>query len=349
MSHICATSIQLPKHYYSQREITDAFLAYWGKEERALNRIHKSVQVSGRYLAMPMEDYITLSSFKERNDVWKQIAFELGEKAVLNALQVNDTSPNQISLLAFTTVTGLAVPSIDAKLMNRIPFKSNLKRLPLFGLGCVAGAAGIARVHDYLKGHPDERAMLLSVELCSLTVQKDDLSIENIVSSGLFGDGAACVLMSGTHVEAKSKGPQIIDTYSELFPDTEYVMGWDFRGSGFKIVLSADVPKMAREKLPQMLNRFLQKNGLTLKDIDRWICHPGGPKVINAIEESLNLPEGELDITRDSLRNIGNLSSASVLAILDSSLKLPPPLANGYGLILAMGPGFCAEAILIQY
>ena len=349
MSHIVAASMQYPEHYFSQADIADAYVAYTGKEERAIRRMFKSVQVAGKHLSMPMSDYITKDRFEERNQVWQTVALDLAEKCCLNVLRKAAVAPEKIGQLIFTTVTGLSVPSIDAKIMNRIPFSPSMKRMPLFGLGCVAGAAGLSRAHDYLIGHPDECCILLSVELCSLTMQKDDLSLESIISSGLFGDGAAAVLLAGNKAKQSQRYPRIVDTCSAFFPDSEYVMGWDFRDSGFKIVLSSDVPKLAREKLPDVIKSLISKHGLSIADIDHWVCHPGGPKVIDAIEETLDLPTGELDITRNSLNTIGNLSSASVLSILKDTIDNKEPAKGSNVIIMAMGPGFCAEALLVKW
>lgn len=349
MSHIVATSMAYPEHYFSQADITNAYVAYTGKEERAIRRMFKSVQVAGKHLSMPMQDYVTKDRFEQRNQVWQTVALDLGKKACLDVLKQAGIPPSKIGQLIFTTVTGLSVPSIDAKLMNQIPFDRGMKRVPLFGLGCVAGAAGLSRAHDYLTGHPTEYCILLAVELCSLTMQKDDLSLESIISSGLFGDGAAAVLLAGDEVEASKDHPQIVDACSAFFPDTEYVMGWDFRDTGFKIVLSSDVPVLAREKLPDVITSLLSKHHLEIPDIHHWVCHPGGPKVIDAIEETLDLTPGELDITRKSLNTIGNLSSASVLSILNDTIRDKKPKRGSNVVILAMGPGFCAEALFVKW
>jgi alkylresorcinol/alkylpyrone synthase len=245
-------------------------------------------------------------------------------------------------------VTGIAVPSLDARLMNVLPFPSDLKRVPLFGLGCLAGAAGMSRVADYLKGHPTEAAILLSVELCSLTLQKDDLSVANIVSSGLFGDGAAAVLMVGErHPRVADGMPRVVDSRSVFFPNTERVMGWDVVDSGFKIVLSPEVPAFAKALRPHV-DGFLRDHCLSIADVSTWVAHPGGPKVIDEMEKGLSLKKGTLDLSRRSLARIGNVSSSSVLFILQETLLERKP-AGSYGVMLAMGPAFCAELLLLQW
>jgi alkylresorcinol/alkylpyrone synthase len=290
-----------------------------------------------------------LSGFKASNDAWIEAALNLGETTVRRLLEQTGLAADEISHLTFTTVTGIAVPSIDARLMNRIPFSVNLKRAPLFGLGCLGGVAGVARVADYLRGHPAEAAILLAVELCSLTLQPQDLSIANIISSGLFGDGAAAVLMVGAdHPLACAGQPRVIDSRSYFFANTERVMGWDVTDTGFKVVLSADVPDIARTQLRPAIEAFLADHGLGMGDIAHWIAHPGGPKVIQSMEEGLDLNGDTFRLSRESLARVGNVSSASVLFILAETLATRRPPGT-YGLMLAMGPAFCAELVLLRW
>jgi alkylresorcinol/alkylpyrone synthase len=258
-------------------------------------------------------------------------------------------------------VTGLATPSLDARLVNLLGLPPRVKRLPVFGLGCVAGAAGIARAADYVKAWPDQVAVLLSVELCSLTLQREDLSIPNLIASGLFGDGAAAVVVVGAERAAAladagragggvvSVGPEIVATRSVFYPDTERVMGWDISEQGFRIVLSAEVPDMARDHLAGDVDRFLADHGLARADVASWVCHPGGPKVLAAIEEALALPADALALTWESLREVGNLSSTSVLLVLKETVERHRPPPGSFGLLLAMGPGFCSELVLLRW
>ncbi len=361
MPFIAATSTAFPPHYYDQEALIEALRERWATRHFNLGRleaIHRNVLVGGRHLALPIPRYDELGGFGGHNDAWIEVALDLATEATGKLLETAGIPPSEVSQLTFTTVTGLAVPSIDARLMNRIPFPAHLKRLPIFGLGCLAGAAGVARVADYLAGHPEEAAILLSVELCSLTLQRDDLSIANIVSSGLFGDGAAAVLMLGDRHPAAERlagtaaaptRPRVVDSRSVFFPDTERVMGWDFTDAGMKIVLSADVPAVAEERLRPGVEELLAAHGLEIGDVGVWIGHPGGPKVVDAMERGLDLAPGTLDASRESLRRVGNLSSASVLMVLDETLAAEPPAPGTWGLLLAMGPAFCAEAVLLRW
>ena len=353
MVRILATETDFPDHYYRQEEIFSSLSEVWSPKGVNLHRVeqfHKNVKVDGRHLALPIESYYNLEKFGDRNDAWVRVALDLGEKVLTNLLDKAGLLPMDIACLAFTTVTGIAVPSIEARLMNRIPFSRQLKRIPLFGLGCLGGAAGVARVADYLQGHPEEAAILLSIELCSLTIQRSDLSVANIISSGLFGDGASAVLMVGErHPLAQKASPGVLDTQSCFFPDSEDVMGWKVNESGFKILLSANIADIAERQLRPLLCGLLEKYGLGLRDIDYWITHPGGPKVLEAITRGLDLEEDALSISWESLAKVGNISSTSVLIVLDETLKRFDPDPGSYGVMMAMGPAFAAEFVLLQW
>ncbi len=353
MPFIAAVTHAFPDHYYSREVMLAALREHWSKGHSNLDRlerIHHSAGVNGRHLALPIEDYEALEGFEAKNNAWIRCALDLGETVLCRLFEKANIKPADVSQIIFTTVTGIGVPSIDARLMNRIPFSPNLKRVPLFGLGCVAGAAGIARLADYLRGHPNAAGVLLSIELCSLTIQPDDFSIANIISSGLFGDGCAAVLMvGGDHPQAVSGLPRVIDSRSIFFPNTEQVMGWDVGDRGLKIVLSAEVAELAEVHLRPAVDAFLGEHGLVIGDIKHWIAHPGGPKVIQALETGLGLGEHALDLSRESLAEVGNISSTSVLLILEETLSRYQPEPGSYGLLMAMGPAFCAELVLLQW
>lgn len=340
----------LPDHYADQEALIAGFRTMWAKQffnvER-LEELHRAVGVSGRHLALPVSEYEKLTTFEQRNAAWTREAVNLGEKAVRAALESAQLEPKDIDQIFFVTVTGLATPSIDARLVNRLGFRTDIKRTPIFGLGCVAGAAGLARASDALRGFPKGRSILLSVELCSLTLQRDDLSIANLIASGLFGDGAAAVVLEGEQHE--TKGPRVVATRSVFYPGTEQIMGWDFVNSGFKVVLSAKVPSLVREHLGQNVDEFLASEGLGRKDIAHWVAHTGGPKVLDAFAAALELPAHALERSRRSLQQVGNLSSASVLHVLGDLFEEDAAKPGERGLVLAMGPGFCGELVLLQW
>jgi alkylresorcinol/alkylpyrone synthase len=347
---IASVGSAFPPHFYDQDELLDALKRTWGRRHHnleRLERLHRNVLVGGRHLALPMEEYDRLGGFGDANDAWIRVAQEVGEAAVRDALGRAGLVPADVAALYVVTVTGVATPSLDARLVNRLGLAPAVKRNPIFGLGCVAGAAGIARAADYVKAFPDEVAVLLSVELCSLTLQREDLSVPNLIASGLFGDGAAAVVVAGAG--RGLPGPRVVATRSVFYPDSERVMGWDIGDRGFRIVLSADVPEVARRFLPGDVDRFLAEQGLDRSAIGSWVCHPGGPKVLEAMQEGLDLPDGALDLTWKSLREVGNLSSTSVLLVLQDTLDHHRPAPGTLGLLLAMGPGFCSELVLLEW
>ncbi len=353
MPSIVAAAHKFPPHYYAQKELFEALRELWSGGDRPLElleRLHRRMAIEGRHLALPIEAYPRLSGFAEANRAWIEVATRLGEETIRLLLERTGLEAREVSELVFTTVTGIAVPSIDARLMNRLPFSPSLKRVPLFGLGCLGGVAGVARVADYLRGHPHEAAILLSVELCSLTLQAADLSIANLVSSGLFGDGAAAVLMVGdAHPKARHPSARVVDSRSVFIPDSERVMGWDVTDSGLKIVLGPEVAEIARGVVGKAVESFLEEHGLSSGDVGHWIAHPGGPKVASAIEEGLGLDGDALGPSRRSLARVGNVSSASALFILEETLANETPEPGTHGLMLAMGPAFSAEFVLLRW
>ncbi len=357
MTTILSVQGVLPEHRYAQGEITKAFadvIASHRVNTRLLNRFHANAGVRTRHLALPLDQYSQLDSFSEANDAFITVGVELGAEAVISALKAADLTPQDVDLIISTTITGLAVPSLDARISPLLGFRPDIKRVPLVGLGCVAGAAGVARLHDYLLGHPGEVAVLLSVELCSLTIQRQDASVANLVASGLFGDGAAAVVAVGQQHPAAQLAtgpapqPQVIARRSRLYANTERAMGWDVGSTGLRIVLGAEVPQLVHDFIAEDVDGFLSDQGLDRADIEWWVCHPGGPKVLEALEEALQLQRIDLQLTWDSLSRIGNLSSSSVLHVFSDTLSERRPRPGSYGLMMAMGPGFCLELVLLR-
>ncbi|MDN3295184.1 3-oxoacyl-[acyl-carrier-protein] synthase III C-terminal domain-containing protein [Streptomyces ficellus] len=355
MTRIAAVHGVLAPHRHAQREITDMVARDClpaGADRRVLDRLHHSAAVRSRHTALPLDRYGGLDDFGAVNDVFIATAVDLGAEAITGALCAAGLSARDVDLLMFTSVTGIAAPSVDARLAGRLGLRPDVRRLPVFGLGCVAGAAGIARLHDYLLGRPDHVAVLLSVELCSLTFQRADTSAANLIATALFGDGAAAVVACGArrHTAAGATGPTVVASRSHLYPDTERLLGWDITASGFRVVLDPAVPDVVRKNLAADVDGFLSDHGLDRRDVTAWVSHAGGPKVLDAVEEALDLPDDALDVSRRSLAETGNLSSASVLHVLRDTLtagRKPP--SGTPGLLLAMGPGFCTELVLVRW
>jgi alkylresorcinol/alkylpyrone synthase len=340
---LAAVAVEFPPHQVGQAEAMAGLTGFGGPE---FDRFAVSSTVQRRRLALPLNEYGTLSGFTEANNIFIETALELGERAILAALDAAGVGPAEVDVVFSTTVTGLAVPTLEARLATRLGLRPDVKRVPLFGLGCVAGAAGVARMHDYLLAFPEQVGVLLAVELCSLTLQRDDMSVANLVAASLFGDGAAAVVAQGS--ARRPAGPRVLATRSRLYPDTEDVMGWDVGTNGFKIKLSNEVATVAEKYVGDDVRNFLGEFGLRPRDISTWVCHPGGPKVIEAIEHTLDLPPTAMDHTRKSLRDNGNLSSVSVLDVLRANMA-DPPAPGSFGLMVAMGPAFCSELVLLGW
>lgn len=359
MSQILAVRGALPDHKYSQAVLTELFAEVIATEQldrTLLEKFHANAGVSSRHTALPLEGYAGIEDFGQANDHFLEIAPRLGAQSVSDALAAAGLSARDVDVLISTTITGIAVPSLDARVAPLLGLRPDVKRMPIMGLGCLAGAAGIARLHDYLIGHPTEVAVLLSVELCSLTVQRSDTTVPNMLASGLFGDGAAAVVAVGDqHPLAQAarsaedaSTPSVLASRSQMYADTQRAMGWDVGSTGLRIVLGAEVPSLVQDHVAEDVDAFLRDHELSREDISWWVCHPGGPKVLEALQDALGLSRGDVQVTWDSLDRIGNLSSASVLFVLEDTLRHRPPEPGAFGIIMAMGPGFSLELVLMR-
>lgn len=348
MSAILSANTVMPENSYSQNEISEVLNGIWGEHGRAARKFHENSKVESRKLVLKLEEYKSLSDFGSRNDLWIKHALPLALDAVTSALIESSMHAKDIDLIISTSITGIAVPSVEARLMNLLNFRNDTKRMPLFGLGCLGGAASIARAHDYLCAYPTHAVLITATELCSLTFQLDDQSIANMVATGLFADGSAAVVMVGKeHPKFQNAKMHVLDSMSAFYPETERIMGWDINQNGFKIVLSGDVPSLVHDKVPGGVKEFLDRHQYHLSDLGEVIAHPGGPKVLDALTKALNVDKSWLNHSWESLAQNGNMSSVSVLDILARTLKTSID-EEKLGILMAMGPAFCSEMVLTK-
>ncbi len=355
---ILAAATALPPNVIEQQSLAALLKALWGEKydqsrrwRSTFEQIQRSVRIDRRYLALPVSEYPALDSFAKTNAAWAREAPELGAAAARSALAAAGMTARDVDHLFFVTGTGVATPSLDARIVNRLGMRADVRRTPIFGLGCAGGVAGVIRAADVLRGFPGQVAMVVSAELCSLTLQRTDDSVANIIASALFGDGAAAVLLGGARVANRGAGstPRVIATRSVFYPDSERMMGWEVVDSGLKVVLSPAIPDLVREHLGGDVDAMLAEHGLARPAISHWIAHTGGNRVLEAIATALDLSPAALDRSWRLLAATGNLSSASVLFVLRDLLDARAARPGDYGLMLAMGPGFCAELALLRW
>lgn len=369
---IAGVASAFPENYYKQELLTEALKNDWRHRlpnPDILDRLDESMKVDGRFTVEKIEFYENMNTWGQANNCWIKHSLDLGEQALCRALARADLKPEDLSAIFVTSVTGIAAPSIDARLVNRMGLSPNIKRIPIFGLGCVAGAAGISRAADYVHGYKNQAAALLSIELCSLTLQRDDLSMAHLISALLFGDGAAATIVVGSEMHGSRngngngngtgahssngskalKGPEIVATKSIFYPNTERVMGWDISEKGFRIVLSPEVPDTVVKHLGEDVDEFLGENGLKRSDIKSWVMHTGGPKVLEATAVALGITAKDLEASWNCLRKVGNISSTSVLLVLEDVYMHRRPAPGTLSILAAMGPGFCSELVLLRW
>jgi alkylresorcinol/alkylpyrone synthase len=339
----------LPAHAHVQSEVTEVLASQLATSDSAkavLRRIHEATQIEQRHFVMPISDYKSVDSFSKGNELFAQHALALASQATRSALTKAGLEASQVDYLFFTTVTGLGAPAIDVMLATQLGFRSDLKRIPSFGLGCAGGAAGIARVADYLRGHPSEIALVVSVELCSLTIQWQDRSMANFVGTGIFGDGAATVVMVGDEHELANRGITVNDSRSALYPGTEQMIGWRIGTSGMSLMLEAGVPEIIEQNFAHVVDAFLSANGSSRDDIEVWIAHPGGPKILDGFTAALGLESEALSASWEVMKRAGNMSSAAVLHVLAEVFSQPEKTR---GVLFALGPGITIELVLLEW
>jgi alkylresorcinol/alkylpyrone synthase len=347
MSRIAGVTTAVPDHVLEQHEAKERVLKMFGAVAERLLPVFDNAQIDTRHLAREIEWFEAQHDFTETNDLYIEEALDLAEQVVTKLAQKCNLATTDFDAIFFVSTTGLSTPSIDARLFNRITLNPHIKRIPIWGLGCAAGVGGIARAFDYVKAYPAHKALVISVELCSLAFQLSDRSKSNIIASALFADGAAACLVVGDEVEME--GPNILRSLSTIYPDTLDVMGWRITSNGFGIVLSRDIPSIVSTLVANNVCELLDEVKLPLTAIKHFVAHPGGAKVLEAYEKSLNLADGALKNSLDVLREYGNMSSATVFFILERFLEQVPTSSGEYGIISALGPGFSSELVLVQW
>ncbi len=352
MPYLAGVSTATPPNILEQQDAKYLARQLFGSQADHLLPAFDNALIDRRHFATPMEWFSQPHTFTETNDRYIETSLLLAEEAINSLAQQCSIGIEEFDAIFFVSTTGLSTPSIDARLFNRIPLNKHIKRIPIWGLGCAAGVASIARASEYVRAFPTHRALIVSVELCSLAFQLNDHSKSNIIAAALFADGAAACLVVGDEVEQTQNAfshPSILGSLSTIYPDTLNVMGWRISSEGFKIVLSKNIPSIVTTLVRENIEELLAAHGISIQDIKHYAAHPGGAKVMEAYAEALALKNGELQRSLDILREFGNMSSATVFFILEKLLRETESKSGTYGLVSALGPGFSSELVLLRW
>lgn len=345
---IAGMATAVPEHAMSQNEAIERANKVFPQYARRLS-LFSNTGVQTRYTVEPSEWYMEPHTWEERTASFQRHALDLLEKVATQAIAAAGLEPRDIDAIVTNTITGLAIPSLDARLMNRMPFRSDVERLPIFGLGCGGGVAGLARASRMARADAGHHALFLTVDLCSLCMRTADPSLAMFVSSALFSDGAAAVVLRGGEEQELSgmsgRLGRVVTCGEHFWRNTEHIMGWDVRNDGFGVVLSPDLPELMQSNLADAMHGFLEREGLTVEDFDGFLFHPGGAKVLESIQELLSLDRDGLAHSWDVLRDYGNMSSATALFILQSAIRSG---VHGRYLLAAFGPGFSAYFVVLD-
>ncbi|PIC64286.1 type III polyketide synthase [Sporosarcina sp. P13] len=325
------------------------------KDIDRLLKVFLNGEIDTRQVCMPLEWYAHPHDFETKNNLYIEQAVTLGKQAVEKCLTNVSTleravDPAEIDVIVFVSSSGLATPSIDARLINQLPFRHDIKRIPIWGLGCAGGASGMSRAFDYCKAYPKANVLVLALELCSLTFQRDDVTKSNLVGVSLFSDGVACALISGEQSTIKSTRPMptIRATSSRFMPDSEDVMGWDIKNNGLHVVFSKSIPHVIKSWLGPFVHQFVEEQQLTMDRVEHFVAHPGGKKVLDAYKKALHMEDDQTATSKRVLQHHGNMSSPTVLYVLKDFIEQQPKLGE-FGLMAALGPGFCGELLLLEW
>lgn len=349
MAFVTSTARKTAEHRYLQEDVTP-WLGEWliekGRNPDIAIKMCENSEVAARSSVLPIEEIFQPKTLSESNEIYQANAKRLGSQVAREAIDRAGLETSDIDLIISVSCTGFMIPSVDAYLINDLEMRMDTKRLPITEIGCAAGAVGLSRGREYLKAFPDHNVLLLSVELPTLTFQHNDLSMDNIVSAVIFGDGAAAAVLRGTPSEGS---PQLVSSQTTTLPDSTHLMGYDLEDTGFRIRLSKEIPQAVRSRVRPMLDEFLRKNGLSLEDLEHLIFHPGGKRILEVYREELGVSEESLRFSKKVLRECGNISSGTVLMVLDEIMRYGEVQAGDNGLVLAMGPGFSIEQLLLQW
>jgi len=362
MPAVISVGTALPEHVLDQKDIKQFARDIYGEVYRGdldrLIAVYDNAEIDRRHFCVPIGWFGKHRAFAEKNDLYMNNALDLATIAIERALDAAGLSHGDIDYLLFVSTTGLSTPSIDARLIHRLPFRRDIKRLPIWGLGCAGGASSLARAMDIARAEPSARVLVVVVELCGLTFMRNDLSKAALIATSLFGDGAAAVVVAGERAEvnARPESPRLVASRTTTMEDSLGVMGWEFTDLGFKIVMSRDIPTIVRTFMRESIETFLEEQGLGRDAIAHYIAHPGGARVIEAYRESLGLSDDALRHTRAVLRDCGNISACSVLFVLERFMRERAVRDDEerreeteYGVLCALGPGFSSEVVLMRW
>jgi alkylresorcinol/alkylpyrone synthase len=350
MPRVVAVGTAVPPFCFEQQDIREWVRRHFQEKlecTQSLMGVFENVHVHRRNFCVPLEWFEGHHTFSEKNEEYIRWAERLSIEAIERCLEKADLDTRHVDHLVFVSTSGMSTPSIDARIMNRLGFGTHTKRTPIFGLGCAGGATGLTRCRDLARGASDQRILLVSVELSSLTFQSTDYRKSNFVASALFADGAAAALICGD--ACPEEGIHMVDSMSTLWPDTLDLMGWDFSETGLSVIFSPTIPKILDQHIKENVSEFLQRNQIQLQNLDHFVIHPGGAKILLTMRNSLELSEENLDSSRFILENYGNMSSPTILFILEHLMRERSPEKSELGLCAAFGPGFSSELILLRW
>ncbi|MEM9648716.1 MAG: 3-oxoacyl-[acyl-carrier-protein] synthase III C-terminal domain-containing protein [Bacteroidota bacterium] len=346
---IVEVSKQLPKYSRSTSDILP-FVETWlaDQEERYRRKVVKIFEGAGvdrRYGIMNIEEVFTATSFEEKNAIYEREVKALGGQALEKALLRAGWESDSLDFIITVSCTGIMIPSLDAYLVNALGLRQDIVRLPVTEMGCAAGVSGLIYAANFLRANPGKRAAIVAVESPTATFQMNDFSMANMVSAAIFGDGAACALLSS---EEDADGPKIIGEEMYHFKNATHLMGFDLTNTGLKMILDPDVPEVIAEHFPAIVHPFLERHGTHIENVHHLIFHPGGKKIVRTVEELFGKLGKNIDDTREVLKNYGNMSSVTVLYVLERFLERA--IAQGeQGLVLSFGPGFSAQRVLLEW